>query len=252
MPIEPLPTLDYAPRTSETRKRRRRAALLTLFIALALVTWRGATPITRRVQLLYWQRQCLNYTAPPDQIVYEDDPLVARALLARDPHFAPAKLYYYLGNRAIETRSAVHVPDSYKRLLALLPARVLAVPPSSLSVIFMHQLTSPRGHRRLVIVAYCATPSAGGDHPFYGHDYYAMAVTPASLFGTFPTRLSTGSNDRMGISYEPPNVRVYAGQLDPTDASRFNIDYTINGKTQTLHGWLNDEDRVTLSAERAR
>jgi hypothetical protein len=44
----------------------------------------------------------------------------------------------------------------------------------------------------------------------------------------------------------PPRVRVYAGQIDPQDASHFTIRYEMWGQSDVLDGWLNDHDAVRL------
>jgi hypothetical protein len=40
--------------------------------------------------------------------------------------------------------------------------------------------------------------------------------------------------------------RFYAGKPDPADASRFTIDYDIDGKPGTIHGQLRDDGSLEL------
>src|SRR3954454_9414678 len=81
--IEARPRLDYAPPKPHRRRRLVRGlALLLLAVAAVAVGWRWGPAAWRRAELLYWQRQCLAYTAPPAQVVYEEDPARVQALLA--------------------------------------------------------------------------------------------------------------------------------------------------------------------------
>jgi hypothetical protein len=45
----------------------------------------------------------------------------------------------------------------------------------------------------------------------------------------------------------PPLVRMFAGQVDPDDASHFTIRYQMWGKEDVLDGRLDDSDRFTLT-----
>jgi hypothetical protein len=56
--------LNYDPVPPRPRRWPRRVALITVLCSFAaLIFYRQ--PITARAKLLYWQRQCLNYTRPP-------------------------------------------------------------------------------------------------------------------------------------------------------------------------------------------
>jgi hypothetical protein len=45
-------------------------------------------------------------------------------------------------------------------------------------------------------------------------------------------------------------TRIYAGQLDPEDASHFTIDYEARGRRHTIDGWLRDDETVLLEERR--
>jgi hypothetical protein len=49
-----------------------------------------------------------------------------------------------------------------------------------------------------------------------------------------------------GWPKHPPKMRMYAGQIDPNDASHFTIRYEIWGQSDVLDGYLDDKDQVTL------
>jgi hypothetical protein len=46
----------------------------------------------------------------------------------------------------------------------------------------------------------------------------------------------------------PPNFRIYAGQPDPQNTAHFTIRYEMWGQSDTLDGYLDDQDNVTLTA----
>src|SRR5687768_10059887 len=63
--------LAYAPPPALHRRRwvRRLAVRLGVVVIVAAVGMTWGPPAWRRAQLLYRQRQCLRYTAPPDAVV---------------------------------------------------------------------------------------------------------------------------------------------------------------------------------------
>jgi hypothetical protein len=44
-------------------------------------------------------------------------------------------------------------------------------------------------------------------------------------------------------------LRVFGGQLDPTDPSLFSIEFQVNGKPEILHGRLGEGFDVHLTSE---
>ena len=59
------------------------AAVLLLLAAGAAVRQLGPR-VLDQVKMLYHQRQCLRYEAPPGQVVYEEDPAAVEAMAGRD------------------------------------------------------------------------------------------------------------------------------------------------------------------------
>jgi hypothetical protein len=53
-----------------------------------------------------------------------------------------------------------------------------------------------------------------------------------------------------GTTKPAPNVRIYCGQVDPRDSSHFTIVYEMWGQRDTLDGYLEDYDYVTLKPRR--
>src|SRR3954447_14485842 len=78
------PTLEYGHSMTRRRKWTRRALVfVVLLAALGYPSWRWGPRAASVVPLLYWQRECLNYTPSADQIAYEEDPSEAAKLLAK-------------------------------------------------------------------------------------------------------------------------------------------------------------------------
>src|SRR2546421_5617271 len=74
--------LEYGAAPRARRKWVRRAIGMTVCGVLAFAAWHWGPSAWRQAQVLYWQTQCLNYRAPADQVVYEEDPTAAVKLLA--------------------------------------------------------------------------------------------------------------------------------------------------------------------------
>src|SRR5207302_9559063 len=88
--LPPRPQLRYLPTPAPPGPRiprewlRRGLVVAALFVAV-FSAWAFGPSLWRAAQARYWQRKCLNYTAPADQVVYADDPAEAAALLKNDP-----------------------------------------------------------------------------------------------------------------------------------------------------------------------
>ena len=124
--IEAAPTasmLDYG--RAEPRRRRwiRRSVWFAVIVAIGLATWRFEPPISRHLRLLYCQWQCMNYSAPEDQVVFESNPAKITRLLSEGKNYIgathpnkvqpPKRLCLHFLDRASINRS-----NLFQRLLA--------------------------------------------------------------------------------------------------------------------------------------
>ena len=99
----------------------------------------------RRTRILYLQRQCLRYEAPPDQVVYDQCPDTASGLIARGgEHFSAYPRPW------MQFKAAAHEPRPLTELRQLTPT----VPTLARTgaVLFMHERRTPSGVSRLVLV----------------------------------------------------------------------------------------------------
>lgn len=244
--------LDYAPAPAKRRKWLRRCVLLItlLGVSAACSRWGGAA--WHQARLLYWQRQCLRYTTPADQIVYDEDPINAAKLLAADSQYAPYPLKrggISAPSAGLPVNAAAHVPACWTRFESLTNTPVAIQWARGYgSIAFLHERVSPSGHRRLVGVRYFPDTNSFVASFLNGYNCNTEAITPATLtMPPAPAMRAYLIDVLSGWPRHPPMVRMYAGQIDPNDPSRFTIRYEMWGQTDTLDGRLEDNDDVTLT-----
>jgi hypothetical protein len=126
------------------------------------------------------------------------------------------------------------------------------VPPSisfaSGAIIFMHEMVAPNGNHRLVVVDYYSeTDSFTGS--FIGGFNYIPSVIIRGTWSAGPRQIGRGWDIDVDSSWPrtPPLVQIYAGQLDPADASHFTAKYQMWGQEDVLDGRLGNNDDVTLT-----
>jgi hypothetical protein len=226
--------LDYvpAPRWYGRRAWRRMVIVVVLLGGTAAaLRWGPALWLTMR--LLYWQRQALNYTASPDQIVYEEQPQSAKKLLAGTGGYAPFTTY------SNSNTMAAFVPVCQSKLSGVLfrPGPLLG------PTLFLHELKTPDGRSHLVLVEYQVGSNATRFNCRIEIIRPATPLKPAATAPNSTAMLFTpaGSQD--------PQVRVYAGQPDPADPSHFTIRYEMWGQSDILDGRIDNTPRVTLTAK---
>jgi hypothetical protein len=197
------------------------------------------------VQILYYQHQCLTYTAPPDAVVYEPDPAKAAALLQKG--------LQYWGVNSTPEFAIVPEPRCLQRLASLLPGTPPGVPIITRSVTtpaistgsglgFMHELRNHKGDRRLVVVAPPNSPS---------WTEYCVAPLTQLLGNVQSGTLSIDScySTAFMLGVDPAGaLRIFAGQLDPNDASHFTFAYETRDGTGkgTIDGWLDDQCNIVM------
>jgi hypothetical protein len=222
--------LDYVPAAPLRRKRRiRRVVLLCLGVATAVAGFRWGPTTWARTILLYHQRNCLRYTAPPDQVVFESDPARV-ALLAVDPNYVIA------GGCAFRKPP----PD----WVAIGPTAAVRTT-GPVAMIFLHELKTG-GVSRLVGIERAVGATAS---PYFiaGYDVETHSIRPASFrqpqvseqHFAWPIDVMDGIAPHL-------DIRIYAGQVDPADGSHFTIRYEHRGTTGTADGYLRADGRIDL------
>jgi len=173
----------------------------------------GSMRLIDRIQALRWQAQCANYLLPADSPVYCEDRAQAKRLLAMGTHYSEG-----LG-------VAFVTPEPWKQLN---PAHSESV------VIFLHERTDSTGQKVIVVLRIYVTPTEQGrEISFVGATY-----EPGSLFRQLRSTNVGVINPRMQLDFDD-RVTIYSGQPDPSDQSRFTIEYEVNG----VHGFLDAQLR---------
>ena len=106
----------------------------------------------------------------------------------------------------------------------------------------------PGGERRLVVVKY--RPSETSEFDSLAEGMWADVYVPATLWN-YPSTLtdsipaaefSAKYSEWVGLT----PLRIYAGQADAGDRSRFTIRYECWGQSDVVDGKLNDDNSVEL------
>jgi hypothetical protein len=225
------PQLNYA---ATTPRRGRRLLRLLAVAAVLLVAAAWAARLGQEgLRRWQWKRlyaRCANFSAPADQVAYEQDPAAAATLLARADYVALPALA-----RPEKPAAGRAVPrwDALRRGAGLPPSA------GGDAVLFLHRLTSgptqcfvrvaATGVSQGVPIAFLVhhtdiRPDGGFDGSSPGADYDEV----------FPVPFVAGVKDR--------SLRFYAGQADPADPSHFTIVYEMTGGRGTIDGWLRGSD----------
>jgi hypothetical protein len=222
--------LEYSPRLSWHRRRKVRARILLISFVILVAGFTALAPkIWRRARILYYQHQCLVYSAPPDTVVYEPDP--TKAALQIQKH----RGMEYWGTHATPEYAIAANPACLKMLTSLLP------PPGVLpmsGVGFMHELRNHRGDRRLVIVSI--------PQDFFWTDYVIAPITEP--FGQIATGTDCSGSlyDQDSLTGNETSFRIFAGQLDESDPSHFTFAYESADGKGIIDGRLTENCDVEM------
>lgn len=180
--------------------------------------------------MLYYQRQCLNYTAPSDRVIFDAHQETAETLLKdkRSGGFIPIPSGF--PDAAREAPACLVEMD--RRMSAT--CRMCPGEPA-----FMHERISKGGLRRLVIVS---------PETLYNIAMDAV-IDPATFFNPPSVALIQNSIVKPGdltFLTALPGIRIYAGQPDSRDSSHFTIAYEVYEKKGIVDGYLQDDGTISL------
>ncbi len=208
----------------------RRIVVWCVLLGAFIGAWRFGGPVWHHARVLWWQRTCMAYAQPAERVVYSDR--------WRDVQS--------FAGRADYGQNYVGGPVFFRELPAYqgLSAEVGHDAGSGGAVAFMHERTNERGQRRLVIVYV-----AGDPFRIFNIDEPGLKVSvwiPASVKARGSWAPTQGyARFASGVRV---NRRVFAGQVDPADASAFTIRCDVSGAPRTLRGKLVG-DTVQFSVE---
>ena len=195
--------------------------------ALAIVAYRWGGDAARVVEAAYWSRQCMRYAPPADLVVFEQDAQAAARLMGSGAG-------YHLTNAG-----EADPPHAW-----LSPPAYAYIPQSGWEphVAFMHARRSADGPERLVVIEFLAMREPrGSDHTVLFHP----RVFAASMLR--PGKQVRRNDDTVRIRLAPDErLRLYAGQPDPADPSRFTINCVVAGERGTIEGRILAGDVVSF------
>ena len=239
--------INYLPKRRDwIRRHWRLVTLLATLLLVAIGVGRYGHHAIHFAQQIYWQRQCMNFRAPPETVVYEQLPAGSIKPIISFPYTdgegaEVSALRPGIMGVAIPDK-VYRVPECWVRFLQVTRNRNSGDVPTA--VLFCHERISHSGLRRLVTVEFSLNLGVG-DHL----DQYAISsiFTPVNWRGSAITHKPQEEAIFSDASYLPMPNRIFAGQPDPADASHFTIGYEWPGGLRgTLDGWLRDSNQVDI------
>ena len=202
---------------------------------IALASWHWGPGACRHAQLVYWQHQCLSYAGPADQVVYEDDPTAALALLSADG--------YFKGRSNGAGAASVYAPRCVLELTQCRYTHTMRANPYK-AILFIHQLTGKHGNTRLVTIECDPEWRPLGSMPG-DFDVTIETLTPwfrdRTVDEVLNSQYPSGRHFGFWLERADFGTRFYAGQPDLSDPSHFTIRYERKGRKGIIDGWLNDD-----------
>ncbi len=233
--------IDYEPRDARRRAKARIRWIIgiALLMAIAGAWWQGPQTY-EKIRRAYWQYRVENYVAPADRVVYEEDPARWPALLAL-PGYASMACY----STGPETCPFVAYMAQPVARLEIISGLRLA--PTSL---FAHSLKTPGGRQCLVDVwmAYNGIrmgPQGASPDNQVRFDLCTSVVDGTKLVDAMPSPW-IAPQEIAEHRRTPLYARIFAGQIDPNDATHFTIPFEIGGYSDVLDGNLRDNLDVIL------
>ena len=237
-------TLDY----SKPRPRRRRSVrkkdlvVVFLFLCAALVLWRwnDIHPYYLTTRAYLAQRAAMGYRQPDGHVAYTEEAETAKRLLAADPAS-------YV--RLWQSDVAMYDAGAWREMRYWRAPNMPGQAVRDRATVFLHARHNPNAGTRLVVVEMRPTDYADrglrGPRAFH---FGVECVTPGTINAYWQP--GTGSSNELDLPAIMPDQRltVFTGRPDPTDASRFTIDYTLDGVRHAIDGRLGDNGWIVLSA----
>lgn len=222
--------LEYAPHPPSRRRRIvRRASVFFALIVVVGIAIRWLPAARDRIQIQFWQRQCLNHRPAPGKVVYDDEGERTRKLLA-DPRYQVR----YPG-----AQDAYFVPRHWSELYARLSPPGL----NSNGTVFLGRMTTPAGQTRLVALDVTYLPGPGtswaGIVPAEIPSWFltARVIQPGSVLNR-PKLLSSSTESLSRMDIPSP---VLTANLDPEDSSHVAL------LGDRVDAWLRDDDTVLIA-----
>ena len=222
-------SLTYAMRPPKWRRWRWRLAMSVMAAALAVPALCWGPWTLSRATLLYWQRECMTFEPPDGAVLSKAGPAKAK----ESADYAPVP----------SSGAIAFAPRCLRRLDSIAP---VAWPNRMYSpweaTLFLHELQTPAGKRRLVHV----TEGGGGTdlkELLFWVDW--RVYEPATVRSPLK-RLGPDGPGHIGTGSPIGFAQLYVGQSDPEDATHFVFWYSSEMGNGTIDGWLKEDDSIHL------
>ncbi len=241
---KPAHSIDYAPNRRRRIGRRPRYLILLATFALSgaigFTLFHDQITKARRQWHLYGlQRQCEAWSAPPGQIVYDDDPYTTSRQLLQEG-FSDLNPFTDIDADTGERLPCEATGRLYKPWIDFIgqdQGTWSSSRGSAVATVFLHRLRSHSGHERLVSIGVCHST---GLPPMPTLQIYVGTL------GTPLTSAAQCSLERMRFWTYYGGCKLLTGQTDPADPSHFSFGLLRNKIFNTIDGWLLDDDTVFL------
>ena len=164
-------------------------------------------------------------------MVYEEDATRAQALLSRGG-----------GNQTVASLGAPTSAGLAGPPVGHVPAPLRNLGRGWVCIAFLHGRYTPSGEKRLAVVGYQVHGHGNGKRMI---EIYGPGKTLADW--TAGSTIAGVASARLQIELGPSDrLRLYAGQADPNDRTRFTLRYELNGQSGTVEGRLLDSASFQL------
>lgn len=231
------------------------------------------------------QQQCLAYVQPPEKVVWEEDPDLASKLIAMggyQPIVVTGQASDFF-SEAVPPGARADLPKPLPESvtnglsfqgygsygLLFLHARQAAGQPERLVGVAIEgdfRTTEPMGHHETTesydgslfkwqtINAQSFATNGEDGTPVWDAPgrSTALRLQPADEATEMPAHWAgpaqPGYPGHLTVQYKD-QLRLYAGQADPADASHFTIAYDHDGQTGVIDGWLKPDGSIVLKPQ---
>lgn len=263
IPAKPT-ALSYGRGQRGYQFRWRHAFLVGVLVLCTSASWMVGRTARAKAQVLIDENAAASFVLKADTVVFDSDPASAAKLIDAGTHQS-------LSDQT-DSPAAILEPAEYARFKAALGTAAAAIDEYG-ALVFLHELTTSSGTRRIVAVRFlpwvidgkivsgttglvAQVFEPGG--LFHRAEYLGDSNAPVLL----PALEATAADDADAWHWTPganpclaetsplmrnvfdpygtgeTAIRWYAGQPDLTDSSHFTLDFQYNGQRGTVDGYL--------------
>jgi hypothetical protein len=235
--------LDYTKRPRSPHRNLRVAIVVMSAVLASQVVMRFAPPWVERTRYLIRQTRCMWHTLPGEFVLYEDCTADSPLLAGGDANFVRLERHAdcmdpgWVGTGPPPRRPPG--PAGYRSVL------LDSLVPGFGGLLFLHGRQMPDGQESLVVVR--ATPGVAS---YYGRlaRLHVEGFRPAGWSGAATLQPhAAGADDYFYFEMNlQDQLRIFAGQPDPHDSSRFTIPYELNGRRGAVEGSFTLTGKLTF------